>query len=194
MRFGIRELIFVALMIGLLVSTWVFVFKKASARREQKLTDISQMDKALANLHKATAGIDDLNRKISELQKAIDFFASKLPQAKEMDKVLTEVSQMADANSLQSKTVKSLKTERGMNYSEQSIQMHLAGDFNGFYSFLLQLEKLPRITRVTNMNLQKISDRDGEMQAQMTMSIFFEPDANTNNANSSGTNKMASSR
>jgi type IV pilus assembly protein PilO len=195
MRFGIRELIFVTLMVALLVSTWVFVFKKSSARREQKLADISQMDKALVNLHKATAGIDDLNHKISELQKAIDFFASKLPQAKEMDKVLTEVSQMADANSLQSKTIKSLKTERGPNYSEQSIQMSLSGDFNGFYSFLLQLEKLPRITRVTNMNLQKINDRDGEMQAQMTMSIFFEPDANAaaNSANGS-TNNLASSR
>jgi len=54
--------------------------------------------------------------------------------------------------------------------------MNLSGDFNGYYSFLLQLEKLPRITRVTQMNLQKISDRDGEMQAQMTLSIFFEPD------------------
>ena len=176
MRFGIRELIFVALMIGLLVSTWVFVFKKATLRREQKLADISQMDKALGNLHKATAGIDDLNRKISELQKAIDFFASKLPQAKEMDKVLTEVSQMADANSLQSKTVKSLKTERGANYSEQSIQMNLSGDFNGFYSFLLQLEKLPRITRVTNMALSKITDVEGVMSAKVTLSIFFEPE------------------
>jgi Tfp pilus assembly protein PilO len=194
MRFGIRELIFVTLMIGLLVSTWVFVFKKGAARREARLGEIAQMDKALANLHKATAGIDDLNRKISELQKAIDFFASKLPQAKEMDKVLTEVSQMADANSLQSKTVKSLKTERGQNYSEQSIQMNLSGDFNGFYSFLLQLEKLPRITRVTNMNLQKINDRDGEMQAQMTMSIFFEPDGANNSNNASPTNRMANSR
>jgi len=195
MRFGIRELVFVTLMVGLLVSTWVFVFKKASARREAKLAEIAQMDKALGNLHKATAGIDDLNRKISELQKAIDFFASKLPQAKEMDKVLTEVSQMADANSLQSKTVKSLKTERGNNYSEQSIQMSLSGDFNGFYSFLLQLEKLPRITRVTNMNLQKINDRDGEMQASMTMSIFFEPDANaTANANNNSANKVANSQ
>jgi type IV pilus assembly protein PilO len=192
MRFGIRELIFVTLMIGLLASTWVFVFKKSSARREAKIGEIAQMDRALANLHQATAGIEDLNRKISELQKAIDFFASKLPQAKEMDKVLTEVSQMADANSLQSKTIKSLKTERGQSYSEQSIQMNLSGDFNGFYSFLLQLEKLPRITRVTNMNLQKINDRDGEMQAQMTMSIFFEPDAA--NKNAAGAGKVASSR
>ena len=196
MRFGIRELVFVTLMIGLLVSTWVFVFKKATLRRQQKLAEIQQMDKALQNLQRATAGIDDLNRKITELQRAIDFFASKLPQAKEMDKVLTEVSQMADVNSLQSKTIKSLKTERGSSYSEQSIQMSLSGDFNGFYTFLLQLEKLPRITRITNMNLQKINDRDGEMQASMTMSIFFEPDAmDSGNASATGgTGNVASSR
>src|SRR3954447_21249617 len=195
MRFGIRELVFVTLMVGLLATTWIFVFKKASMRRQQKLADIAQMDRALANLHTATAGIDDLSRKINELQKAIDFFASKLPAAKEMDKVLTEVSQMADVNALQSKTVKSLKTERGSAYSEQSIQMNLAGDFNGFYSFLLQLEKLPRITRITNMNLQK-SDRDGEMQATMQLSIFFEPDAVDHDSDSSGSgsNKMASTR
>jgi len=88
--FGLNFAPLIGVMVGLLVSTWVFVFKKASARREAKLAEIAQMDKALGNLHKATAGIDDLNRKISELQKAIDFFASKLPQAKEMDKVLTD--------------------------------------------------------------------------------------------------------
>jgi len=176
MRFGIRELIFVSLMIALLISTWVFVFRKASTRRQQKLAEIEAWDGQLNNLRRASSGIDDMGRKITELQKAIDFFASKLPAAKEMDKVLTEVSQMADANSLQSKTVKSLKTERGRNYSEQSIQMNLSGDFNGFYSFLLQLEKLPRITRLTNMKLDKIDERDGEMSAQITMSIFFEPD------------------
>jgi hypothetical protein len=54
--------------------------------------------------------------------------------------------------------------------------LSLQGNINGFYSFLLQLEKLQRITRVTQMDLQKINDRDGEMQARMTLSIFFEPD------------------
>ena len=61
-------------------------------------------------------------------------------------------------------------------YSEQPIEMSLSGDFNGFYEFLLQLEKLRRLTRVTQMDLTKITDRDGEMQAQMTLSIFFEPE------------------
>ena len=177
MKFGIREIIFVVVMLGLLGSTNYFVFSKANKRKQERLADIHGRQQALSNLQQATSGIEDLNRKIDELQKAITFFEGKLPQEKEVDKILKEVWQMAEANTLQTRSVKTLKVERGPNYSEQPITMTLSGDFNGFYAFLLQLEKLPRITRVTEMKLEKISDRDGEMQASMKLSIFFEPDS-----------------
>ena len=176
MKFGIREVIFVIVMLGLLGSTNYFVFTKANKKKQDLLTDIRQKQTALSNLQAATAGIEDLNRKIEELQQAITFFESKLPQEKEVDKILKEVWTMAEANQLTTKSIKTLRTERGPNYSEQPIELSLQGNFNGLYSFLLQLEKLQRITRVTQLNLQKISDRDGEMQASMTLSIFFEPD------------------
>src|SRR5689334_2568913 len=163
-------------MLGLLASSYYFVFTKANAKKQDLLAEIRNKQTALSNLQAATAGIEDLNRKIEELQQAITFFESKLPQEKEIDKILKEVWQMAEANQLTTKTIKTMKAQRGPNYSEQPIQLSLSGDFNGFYAFLLQLEKLQRITRITDMNLQKISDRDGEMQAQMTLSIFFEPD------------------
>ncbi len=182
MKFGIRELILVCAMVGLLVCSYLFVFKKANAKVVTLKSETETKQKALGNLDKATAGIEDLGRKIDELQRAITFFESKLPQEKEIDKILREISQMADANSLQTKTVKMLKTERGPSYSEQPIQVSLTGDFNGYYAFLLQLEKLSRITRVTNMKLEKLDERDGEMQAQMTLSIFFEPDTSARSA------------
>src|SRR5262245_31125304 len=177
MKFGLRELIFFKLMIGLLLASYFFVFAKATAKKKALVDDINTKQTALANLKQSTIGIDDLGKKIDELQKAITFFEGKLPQEREVDKILKEVWQMAEQNSLQTKTVKPSKTERGPSYNEQPIEMSLAGDFNGFYSFLLQLEKLPRITRLTKMNLQKISEHDGEMTAQLTLSIFFEPDA-----------------
>ncbi|MGH7214944.1 MAG: type 4a pilus biogenesis protein PilO [Tepidisphaeraceae bacterium] len=183
MKFGMRELLFVTALLGLLACSYFFVFSKANAKRAQLGEEVKAKRAALTNLNHATAGIEDLNRKIAELQQAIEFFESKLPQEKEIDKILKEVWQMAEANSLQTKTVRTLRAERGSNYSEQPIQMSLSGDFNGYYLFLQQLEKLSRITRVTNMKLEKINGRDGEMQAQMTLSIFFEP-ANTSSARS----------
>lgn len=177
MKLGIRELLFFALMVGLLVAAY-FILDKKSRKRSELLAEVDQMQQSLTNLRASMAGIDDQDRKISELQQAISFFESKLPQEKEMDKILKEVWQMAEANSLTTRTIKTLKSEREASYSEQPIQLSLSGDFNGFYAFLLQLEKLPRITRISQMKLEKIDGHDGEMEAQMTLSIFFEPDAN----------------
>jgi len=179
MRFGIKELIFVLLMAGLVASSYIFVFKPAADKRSGREADILSRQKALAELKTATTGISDLEKKIADLQSAIAFFESKLPQEKEIDKILQELWQMAESNSLQTKTIKTLKSERSGGYSEQPIQMSLAGDFHGFYSFLLQLEKLSRITRVSQLKLDKITTKEGEMQAQMTMSIFFESDGSS---------------
>jgi type IV pilus assembly protein PilO len=176
MRFGFRELIFVIAMFGLLGSSYLLVFQKSAAKRAQLQADYEAKQRALANLSHATAGVENLGAKIDELQKAIAFFESKLPKEKEVDIILREIWQMAEANSLQTRTVKTPRSERATGYSEQTIQMSLSGDFRGFYSFLLALEKLPRITRVTTMELKKIDQQDGAMTAEVTLSIFFEPD------------------
>jgi type IV pilus assembly protein PilO len=176
MKFGLREILMVKVMIGLLAGTWFLILAPNAERRVSMIKDKADKQTALVNLRSSTAGIDDLGHKIDELQRAIAFFESKLPQEKEVDKILKEVWQMAEQNALTTRTVKTQKSERGPNYSEQPITMALSGDFNGFYSFLLALEKLPRITRVTQMKLEKIQERDGSMTAQLTLSIFFEPD------------------
>ena len=175
MKIGFREIIFLSIMAGLLVVAFLF-FRKNDGKRQDLLVDIRREQSALTNLRTATAGIADLGKRLDELQQAITFFESKLPQEKEMDKILTEISQRAAANNLQTKKVQTMRSERSANFSEQPIQLGLSGEFNGFYSFLLQLEKLPRLTRITDMKLEKISDRDGDMNAQLTLSIFFEPE------------------
>lgn len=174
MKLGFREILFLAVMLGLFGCTYFMVFKKANARRADLRAEISKKQKSLADLKRSTSGIDDLARKIEELQQAIAFFESKLPKEKEIDDILESLSRLASANSLTTKTVKTLKPEAAANYREQPIQMSVSGDFNGFYAFLLQLEKLPRLTRVTQLKLDKIQDHDGEAQATITLSIFFE--------------------
>lgn len=130
--------------------------------------------KALVDLGVATAGIDDLNHKAKDLAKAIEFFKSKLPQEREMDKILDELSNIASENDLKTRTIKPLKIERSVGYSEQPIQLSLSGEFGGFYQFMLQLERLPRVTRVMQMQLHK-NQKDGEVTADITLSVYFEP-------------------
>lgn len=176
MKFGLQGIVLAAAMIGLLVASYFMFFAKANQRRAELERDILARQRELADLEQSTSGINDVNRKINDLQQAITFFESKLPPRKQVEDVLQEVWHLAEANSLTAKTIKTPKDKRAASYGEQEMEMSLSGNFKGYYTFLLQLEKLPRLTRVKKMNLSKINDRDGEMQAEMVLSIFFEPD------------------
>jgi Tfp pilus assembly protein PilO len=195
MKLGVRELIFVAVMLGLLGSSYFLVFNKANHKRSAMETEIDRKQKALADLERARVGVDDLKKKVDELQAAITFFEGKLPEHGQMDKVLEDVTKLATTNGLEQRTFKSGKTQQAANYSEQQIEMTLAGDFEGFYVYLQQLEKFERLTRVTKMELSKMNERDGAMEAKLTLSIFFEPDAGGSPAgNGNATGATASAR
>ena len=86
--------------------------------------------------------MQDLPSEIEKLRKAISFFEGKLPEEKEMDKVLREVWQIAEKNGLTTKSVRSLKPVAGNDYSEQPIRMVITGGFGGYYNFLRDVEGL----------------------------------------------------
>ena len=117
----------------------------------------------------------NLQKQIEDLQKAIDFFEGKLPREKEVYNLLREVSKAAEGANLEIRQFEPMMTVRGSHYNEQPVRIVLAGEFEGFYAYMLELEKLARITRVTDMKLKKMQERNGAMEAEMTLSIFFEP-------------------
>jgi hypothetical protein len=61
--------------------------------------------------------------------------------------------------------------------------MIMEGKFDGFYQFLLELEQLPRITRIHQMKMMRGDDlggpgsleSDGSMKVEFAVSIYFEP-------------------
>jgi type IV pilus assembly protein PilO len=176
MKFGIREIAFLVVMIGLLAAIKLLVWDKAQTKIVGMERKTEERLKALADLERATSGVSDVDKKVAELEEAIKFFEKKLPQERDIDQILKEVWNMAETNQLTTKTIKTMKSQRGTAYSEQPIEMSLSGNFAGFYEFLLKLEKLPRLTRINQLSLDKINGREGEMDAKLTLSIFFEPD------------------
>ena len=57
---------------------------------------------------------------------------------------------------------------------EQPLEIALEGNFNSFYSFLLELEELPRIMKIREIRLEKQSDKEGVVSADFVISIFFQ--------------------
>jgi len=181
MKLGLREILFVVLLMCIPLGAWAMVFRPRNARNEEMLRQIESKQEKLRELNQATGTIGDLKSEIAALEEAIEFFQSKLPSEKEMDKVLQEVWQTAEQNHLVTKSIRTLDSDRKSAFTfgggprEQPIAMQLDGDFMGFYAFLQALESRSRIMRISEMELQKPQrEREGHMQAKFQMSIFFE--------------------
>jgi type IV pilus assembly protein PilO len=181
MKSRLREIIFVAMLMGIPVAAWWGVFRPANLRNTEMLRQIAFRHDRLRDLNQATATLGDLKKEITSLEEAIAFFQSKLPNEKEMDKVLREVWQLAETNHLATKSIRTLPPqdkEGAAGPREQPIAVALEGDFRGFYGFLQSLENQPRIMRINSMTLAKLKDApQGQVEVAFNMSIFFERSA-----------------
>ncbi|MCA9289518.1 MAG: type 4a pilus biogenesis protein PilO [Phycisphaerales bacterium] len=186
MRFGIREIVFLLILLAVPVASWLFVFKPQNHDINQATSEIEQKRQKLEQLREVTRHIDDLGLAIEEGRQAIAEIEAKLPSAQGIDGILQNTWEIADRNRLVVKSVKTEKSIPAAEYMERPLKIIMEGEFDGFYEFLLELEQLPRITRIHDLKLERKSGStnmkqrnaasENAMRAEFTLSIYYESD------------------
>lgn len=181
MRFGLREVIFMVVLLVVPVASYLYVFKPRNAEINQAKEEIELKQAKLNKLKEVSEKIEDINIAIEQGRAAIRLVEAKLPSAMEVDVILKDIWQIAASADLAVKTVKSETPVESAGYMEQPLHVVMQGRFEGFYNFLMQLENLPRITRIHKLKLERAvqKDRDEEtspeaMKADFVLSIYFE--------------------
>ena len=176
MKFGLRELVLLLVLLALPVSSWWLVFRPQNGEIAQAKREIDHKKALLQKLQEATARNEDLERANEELRQSIESIEARLPTNKEVDGVVRQVSDLAVEAGLEPPAIESDKPLKAALYMEQPLKMKLAGNFNGFYEFLIKLEQLPRITRLPDIKIIRSTEQDGHMKAEFTLSIYFQPE------------------
>lgn len=171
---NIRKIIFFVLLLTAAYLAYAFMIRPANKNLAEQKERISQSLKVLNELQQATSTARDLNKQLTQLTEAINFFESKLPPHSQIHQVLEDVTVIAQKQGLTTRSIKTLSLKDNNGYIEQPLQMELYGSFNAYYSFLLELEQLPRITKVRELKLKRDPANDGAATANCIMSIFFQ--------------------
>jgi len=174
MNSGLRKIVFFAVLVGLAYLAYQYWIKPVNSNlAEQKGRLLTKLAK-LEEVEKAIPSAEDLTRQLAKLEEAVEFFESKLPPTSEIDKVLHDVTVIVQNQGLRSKRVRRLQKKDNSGYVEQPLKMELVGNFNSFYSFLLELEELPRIMKIRELELDKQTEYEGQISANFIVSIFFQ--------------------
>jgi Tfp pilus assembly protein PilO len=176
MRFGVREIIFTSILLGMVAGTYAMVVQPHARARREKLAEMRAMNRAISTALASTSGLEDVKRRVEQEQQATAFFGSRLAKATDLPTAVNELVQIATANSLQAGEVQILRGQSFPGVDARPVHLQLTGNFNGIYSFLLQLEGVPRIMRVSHLNLSESGDRDDQISADLTLTMYFAAD------------------
>lgn len=169
-----RKVVFFLLLVGVAVVGYQYMIKPANARLAESKNRVDAKLTQLAKFQEASTAADDLTKQLEQLKEAMEFFESKLPPKSKIHEVLEQVTIIAQKEGLKPKTIRTLVKKDNSGYIEQPMKMALEGDFGSFYSFLLELEKLPRIMKIRELQLERHKEGDGEITADFIVSIFFQ--------------------
>ena len=174
MTSGLRKAVFFVLLLGVAFAAYQYMIKPANRHLAEQKARLQTKLAKLAEFEKATEAAEDVSYQLEQLREAVEFFESKLPPKSEVDKVLHDVTVIVQKQGLRSKRVLRLKEKDNSGYIEQPLKMELEGNFNSFYSFLLELEKLPRIMKIRELELEKQAKSEGQIAVHFIVSIFFQ--------------------
>jgi len=179
MQFGFREMIFTSLLLGMVAGTYATIVQPHAKARSALAAEMRGMDATLSRIAESSREFDAIARRIDQQQQEATLFESRLPRAGETQKSIDEVLQAAAANSLQAGEAHLLPREYSNGVECQPVKLELAGNFNGFYSFLLQLESMPHVNRLSGLDLRGDDQGDGQIQADLTVKMYFTGDGSS---------------
>lgn len=180
-----RQLGFIVVMVAVPLICWQFVFTPQHELIESINHDITLRQQKLDDIESTAADLQELEAIVESGFRAIELIESKLPREQEVERILEQVWQAARGNGLVVKSVRTRTPVAAMVYMEQPLAVQLEGPFEGFYRFMLALERLPRITRIFDLELSAITQRSGpsrdelppgSVRADFTLSIYFSSD------------------
>ena len=174
MRLGLRELLLLLILLGLPAASFFLVFRPENRDIDSAKREVEHKRSVLNKLREETARSKDLENTNREIQQRIEAIEARLPSKKEVEAVVRQVSDLAGAAGLEAPQMKTGKALKTATYMEQPLELSTEGSFNGFYDFLLKLEQLARITRMTDLKIKRHAETDGVVLATFTLSIYYQ--------------------
>jgi len=174
MNLGMRETSVLGLVLAIPVASYVLVFTPQNREIKTAKQEIIHKQEMLTKLSVETARNDNLAQANKEIGTRISEIEARLPSTKEIDNVVRQISDLAVQSGLSAPTLASGKPIEAGTYWEQPLTVTTSGTFNGYYTFLQKLERMPRITRIPDFALRRNSKVNGEVSIEFTLSIFFQ--------------------
>jgi type IV pilus assembly protein PilO len=167
-----RRLIVAGVCVLLLIVFYFLVVSDMMAQIDKLQAQIGRTEIEIINQKKILADGPKLLGRIKELEQRLQTMVASLPEQKEIEGLLKQITDLLSESNLVSKKFAPGKEQinEELFYATIPIQLNVRGDYQKQGSFLLNLNDLPRIVNVPTVRLVKagsLSGREGDLAKKL---------------------------
>ncbi len=173
------------IMTGLLGAGAIYVFfattllpinyPVAAAKIKDLKADFEKKSNDLARARQSVADLPRFQAEFAALHERYEMAAELLPTEKEMPGVLRRLTLAGQQCGVQFENFRPDADVRRDHYTEVPIQLEVVGGYHQVGQFLAEIANMPRIMRVSNLQVQANTKADAEDQttaAKMTITVY----------------------
>ncbi len=121
--------------------------------------------------HKDTSQwIEGVEREIELIRIRLDEFDRRLPRRKEIDNFLRQIWRIAGGTGIGINVIQPKTLEDDELYSSLPVHIEAVGRFPDFYSFIYELDRIPRLSTVNSLSID--GDSKGICKIKLDLLIF----------------------
>jgi len=145
----------------LVLAYFLMIYRDTSNRLEKMRAQEFELQRRLSEVRSVAANLHDFEEEIARLELKLSKVLRQLPDNKELEVLLTDISNAGKKSGIEIKSFKRKdEIEHGF-YADVPISIELEGEFHDVARFFDMLAKLPRIV---NMGTLKIKVADESLE------------------------------
>jgi len=141
-----------------LIGYFALVYREAHQRYENLRAQELELERRLSEVRSVAANLQDFQDEIARLELKLSSVLRQLPDRKELEVLLTDISNLGKQSGIE---IKSFKRKDEINhgfYAEVPIDIELEGEYHDVAHFFDLLGRLPRIVNMGSIKTKVASE------------------------------------
>ncbi|MBW2544058.1 MAG: type 4a pilus biogenesis protein PilO [Deltaproteobacteria bacterium] len=154
---------------------WFYLFQPAFEKKVKLGEDLENINRQIVTRQQVANKIEQHKKEIARLEEALQIILAKLPEQKEIPRLLTSVSEAGRDAGLDFVLFEPKAPVSKDFYAEIPVRITVEGKYNDIAVFFDSVANLPRIANITDVEIKK-GGKDTEkdiLKADCSMKIYM---------------------
>ena len=160
-------------MVLLLGGFYLFGYRPSSARMAELRAQIHAKTRELASNQVRTKVRPEVEQMVRDSRRKLARFDEQLPRNVEWGQFLNDITLLRDQAGLRNCHIVPTGPKPNDLFVEFPINVKFQGDFLSVFSFLRQMEQMPRLTRVRDLTVKAKEPGSGVVDVSLSMNIYY---------------------